>query len=76
MKCYVYISVDVYIATFICIIPALGNKFECSQYSQKYKLGYNMVMVDFFYPEHKTLQQFPPQNWPCKYILWVCLILL
>lgn len=74
--CYVYVSVAVYIDTFICIIPAMGNKFECSQYSQKYKLCYNMVMVDFSVLNIKTLQQFPPQNWPCKQILWVCLILL
>jgi hypothetical protein len=58
MKCYVYISVDVYIDTFICIIPALGNKFKCSQYSQKYKLGYNMVMVDFSILNTKLFSNF------------------
>jgi hypothetical protein len=47
MMCCANIGVAVYIDAFICIIPALGNKFQCSQCLQKYKLRYNVVMVEF-----------------------------
>ena len=48
MMCYVNIGVTVYTDAFICKIPALRNKFQCSQYLQKYKLGYNMnFMFEF-----------------------------
>ena len=58
MMCYVHVSVAAYIDTFICIIPALGNKFECSQYSQKYKLGYNTVLVGFSILNTKLFSNF------------------
>jgi hypothetical protein len=58
MMCCANISVAVYIDAFICIIPALGNKFQCSQCLQKYKLGYNMVMVEFSILNTKLFSNF------------------
>jgi hypothetical protein len=58
MMCYVFIGVAVYIDAFFCIIQALGNIFQCSQCLQKYKLGYNMVMVDFSILNTKLFSNF------------------
>jgi len=58
MMCCANIGVVVYIDAFICIIAALGNKFQCSQCLQKYKLGYNMVMVEFSILNTKLFSNF------------------
>lgn len=52
--CCANIGVAVYIDAFICIIPALGNKFQCSHV---YK-NTNLVMVEFSIMNTKLFSNF------------------